>query len=177
MEQRHKKRLATCNSCTHFNEAARGNWVGYTPLCTNCPTQIGPNEYLEDSGKTVTWVFNCPEALFCPNYEKADNYIERVRKGVDLCRNGGSVCAWNVIYSDKEFYKTKFGRKILEANLGLPEELAKENIKKESFVKKLNAKKKEDLRTIAYLRYQVKHGVSLEDALKNFGYKKKETSK
>lgn len=53
MEQRHKKRLATCNSCTHFKEAARGNWFGYTPLCTDCPTQTGPNEYL-DTGKTVT---------------------------------------------------------------------------------------------------------------------------
>lgn len=176
MERRHKKRLATCNSCTHFKEAARGNWVGYTPLCTNCPTQIGPNEYLEDSEKTVTWVFNCTEALFCPNYEKADNYIERVRKGVDLCRNGGPVCAWDEIYSDKEFYKTEYGRKMLRANLGLPEEPVEENTK-ESFVKKLDAKKKEDLRTITYLRYQVKHGVSLEDALKNLGYKKKETSK
>ena len=74
MEQRHKKRLATCNSCTHFKEAARGNWFGYTPLCTDCPTQTGPNEYL-DTGKTVTWVFNCLEALFCPNYEKADNLL------------------------------------------------------------------------------------------------------
>ncbi len=61
---------------------------------------------------------------------------------MDLCRNGGSVCAWDVIYSDKEFYKTEFGRKILEANLRLPEEPAKENTKKESFVKKLEAKKK-----------------------------------
>ncbi len=176
MEQRHKKRLATCNSCTHFNEAARGNWFGYTPLCTDCPTQTGPNEYL-DTGKTVTWVFNCPEALFCPNYEKADNYIERVRKGEILCRNGGPGYVWNAIYSDKEFYKTEFGHKMLRANLGLPEEPTKENTNKDSFAKKLDAKKKEDLRTIIYLRYQVKHGVSLEDALKNLGYKKEETSK
>lgn len=177
MEQRHKKRLATCNSCTHFKEAAQGNWFGYTPICTNCPTQTGPNEYLKDSGKTVTWVFNCPEALFCPNYEKVDNYIERVRKGVALCRNGGSICAWDEIYSDKKFYKTEFGRKILRANLGLPEEPTKENTDKDSFVKKLDAKKEEDLRTITYLRGQVKHGVSLEDALKNLGYKKEEISK
>lgn len=177
MEQRHKKRLATCNSCVYFKEAALGNWVGYTPLCTNCPTQIGPNEYLKDSGKTVTWVFNCPEALFCPNYEKTDNYIERVRKGVALCRNGDPVRTWDKVYSDKEFYKTEFGRKILRANLGLPEKPIKENTDKDSFAKKLNAKKKEDLRTITYLRYQVKHGVSLEDALKNLGYKKEETSK
>lgn len=84
---------------------------------------------------------------------------------MDLCRNGGSVCAWDVIYSDKEFYKTKFRRKILRANLGLSEEPAKENTK-ESFVKKLNTKKKEDLRTVTYLRYQVKHKISLEDTLK-----------
>lgn len=78
------------------------------------------------------------------------------------------------IYSDKKFYKTEFGRKILRANLGLPEEPTKENTDKDSFVKKLDAKKKEDLRTVTYLRYQVKHGVSLEDALKNLRYKKEE---
>lgn len=46
------------------------------------------------------------------------------------------------IYSDKEFYKTEFGRKMLRANLGSPEEPIKENTDKDSFAKNWTLRKK-----------------------------------
>lgn len=118
-EKRIVKRKATCNSCEHFKEARRGNWYGYSPVCTRCPTQIGINEWEESSEKTVTWLFNCPEALFCPNYEKVnDDYVSRVRKGMKLCHPDTTDKLYNQIYKDKQYYKTEHGKEVL-VNLGV----------------------------------------------------------
>ena len=118
-EKRIVKRMATCNSCEHFKEARHGNWVGYTPVCTQLPTQTGINKYKEGSEKTVTWLFNCTEALFCPNYEKADDdYVSRVQKGMKLCHPDTADKPYNQIYKDEQFYKTEYGKELL-VNLGV----------------------------------------------------------
>lgn len=121
-EKRIVKRMATCNSCAHFKEAESGHWIGYTPVCTQLPTQIGINKYKKGSEKkTVTWLFNCTEALFCPNYEKAnDDYVSRVRKGMKLCHPDTANKPYNQIYKDKQYYESEHGKEMLR-NLGVKE--------------------------------------------------------
>jgi uncharacterized protein (DUF488 family) len=136
-EKRIVKRMATCNSCAHFKEAESGHWIGYTPVCTQLPTQIGINKYKKGSEKTVTWLFNCTEALFCPNYKKAnDDYVSRVRKGMELCHPDTADKPYNQIYKDKQYYKTEDGKKVLR-NLGVKgtlggREMTKEKLEKEA---------------------------------------------
>ena len=145
------RRLATCNSCEHFKEAMRGNWVGYTPVCTQLPTQIGINEYKEGSEKTCTWLFNCTQALFCPNYKKADDdYVSRVRKGVKLCHPDSADKPYNQIYTDRQYYKTEHGKQLLE-NLEVKKP-RKTKIRKEKNKMKLDFSREDVIKIISLMQ-------------------------
>lgn len=145
------RRLATCNSCEYFKEARRGNWVGYTPVCTQLPTQTGVNEYKEGSEKTVTWLFNCTEALFCPNYKKAhDDYVSRVRKGMKLCHPDTADKPYNQIYEDRQYYKTERGKQLLE-NL-LVKKPCKTKNRKEKNKMKLNFSREDVIKIISLMQ-------------------------